>query len=97
MKILAICPHCKLRIPRSFILKTMPHVDLSCPQCNKNIRSETKSEWLGSAIFGLPIGILVVVGMKSVLSWELVALGIIMLCAMAIVAYPYMTKFIPSQ
>ncbi len=94
MKILANCPHCLIQIPRSFMLKAIPHINLSCPACNQKIRNEPKAEWLGSIIIGVPIGLIASAAIYDKISWPMAAVGIFILCVVAIVLFPYITRFI---
>lgn len=97
MKIKAICPHCNKQVSRAFIIKVIPHKDLSCPYCNMKFRTETKSEWIGSAIIALPIVSLFILEAEGYISWAVALTGVFGLCVVGVVAFPYITKFISTE
>ena len=79
------------------MLITMPHVDLDCPHCGREIRSETRSEWLTSMAFGIPLGLLVCAGALGYLEWPYVIVDVVALCILAALAFPFVTRFVPAD
>ncbi len=96
MKILARCPHCGVRIPRYFVLAAGPLVGVTCPACGRSLRFDERSEKLTGLAFGLPIGLLIVLGAIGYLSWFFVIIDIAILGAVGVIAFPYLTILVAA-
>ena len=94
MKIIAICPHCHKQVPRIFLLKIVPHKDLSCPFCSETFRTESKLEWFGSFLIGAAIILFYILGSEGFITWLMALSGISLSCLLGVVAFPYITKFV---
>jgi hypothetical protein len=93
MKIRAICPDCTNRIPRSWYIKFLAHVNRACPHCGATIRSNTKWEWISSVCLGILLAapwLAVLIGSITWLMAIAIAIGTSLI---GWIVFPYVTPF----
>ena len=93
MKYRSLCPSCNANIPNSWYFHVLPHIRKKCPVCRSAIKVDSKWEWIGNCILGIPIGIGLLLGAGGVVHWAISLIIISLTVLVGYVLFPYMTPF----
>ena len=71
----------------------MPHMRYRCPACKGTVKSNTKWEWIGDLVLGVPLGLLVFAALVGRISWQTLGILFVLFFGGGWIAFPYVTKF----
>ena len=93
MRYRALCPKCGAKIGRWNFLLTVPEMRRTCRHCGCCYKANSKWEWIGDIIGGIPVAIFLLLGTSRLVDWATVLMCLAAWFGVGFLMFPFVTSF----